>query len=875
MAYSSESMSASEKRRSTSRSRRERAPIKEESHGPDRTWANEVLGVLCLLAGTFLLVSLISRNAFLLGLSATPPADDVSANILGPAGHVSATMLGGLFGWSSLMLGAALLWAGVFIWRNELWMNSLVVRSKSVLMLAVVGFFICAAAFGFCFWGRSGGGSLGAGVGGFLMRLIGQWGAATVLGVCLLTCAAVATKRSFADVIKGIFSSTLFVIGFLFGTLPVMLFGVLRAAGNVAGTFGRFVYLAVTGVEYPQGREREERDEEPVEVYPKRRSRKAAESGAEGSSAKLGPIEVETLSDDPEPESFSHVVVSRRKPENAGSEREKARRQQRAAAAEHEGSEPDFGEYTRPDLDFLKRGEVQTDGEDDSELLAKSRIIEAKLKDFGIQGRITQVHPGPVVTLFEFEPAPGVKVGKIASLQDDLAMSLRAVAIRVIAPIPNKGTVGIEVPNKHREIVRLRDLLESQALGAEESKLAIPIGKDTYGDPIVADIASMPHLLVAGATGTGKSVCINTILMSLLYRTSPADLGLILIDPKILELSIYEGIPHLRVPVVTDPRQAKAVLQWAVKEMERRYRMMQKFGVRNVDGYNAVVRGDKVDGEIIKPPAQEELFGEQLEEIPVDLTSAAQEEGAPLEPKKSVVGEELKPLSKIVIVIDELADLMLTVGREIEELITRLAQKARAAGIHLIVATQRPSVDVITGLIKANFPARLSFRVTSRIDSRTILDSMGAEKLLGRGDMLVMFPGAVHIRRVHGAFVEDSEVKKVITAIKANSKPQYDQRIIEMCEKALAEDSGQSAGGAQGEEQEYDEFYDKAVELVLEKGTASTSMIQRVFRIGYNRAARIIEVMERDGIIGPMDGVKPREVLIQSLDERAAGEEAV
>jgi S-DNA-T family DNA segregation ATPase FtsK/SpoIIIE len=330
---------------------------------------------------------------------------------------------------------------------------------------------------------------------------------------------------------------------------------------------------------------------------------------------------------------------------------------------------------------------------------------------------------------------------------------------------------------------------------------------------------------------------------------------LILIDPKVLELSIYDGIPHLRVPVVTDARQAKAVLGWAVKEMERRYRFMQKFGVRNIDGYNQIVSGEHPS------MAQTELFAQSPAEVK-EAGAEGEGEGAPtVEP---TAPEQLRPMPKLVIVIDELADLMLTVGREIEELITRLAQKARAAGIHLIVATQRPSVDVITGLIKANFPARLSFRVTSRIDSRTILDSMGAEKLLGKGDMLFMLPGAVPLKRVHGAFVSDHEVQKVVTSLKSQCPPQYDEAIIAACEKALAEDNGSGAQGGNGEDgegDEFDPFYDKAVELVLEKGQASTSMIQRTFRIGYNRAARIIEMMEREGVVGKMDGVKPREVL--------------
>jgi S-DNA-T family DNA segregation ATPase FtsK/SpoIIIE len=543
----------------------------------------------------------------------------------------------------------------------------------------------------------------------------------------------------------------------------------------------------------------------------------------------------------------------------------RASKRQVSTDSEAPGVAPEFTDYIQPDLALLAREEAQDVGEDDEELRQKAEQIESKLRDFNIAGRVTQVHPGPVITLFEFEPAPGVKVGRIAALQDDLSMSLRASSIRIIAPIPKRGTVGIEVPNKNRAVVRLRDCLESEAFVSAESILSIPLGKDTYGDAVVVDIATMPHLLMAGATGTGKSVSINALLLSLLYRAHPSELGLILIDPKVLELSIYDGIPHLRVPVVTDPRQAKAVLSWAVKEMDRRYRYMQRFGVRNIDGYNAVVRGE--------PTAMPQSgVGPKPEQVEIDFndkttTTSSSEQGAQVE---SVAPEQLKPLPKLVIVIDELADLMLSVGREIEELITRLAQKARAAGIHLILATQRPSVDVITGLIKANFPARLSFRVSSRIDSRTILDSMGAEKLLGKGDMLFMLPGAVPLKRVHGAFVSDQEVQRVVQSLKNQCSPSYDEAIIAACEKALTEESGaggEGAGGAEaGGEEEFDPFYDKAVELVIEKGQASTSMIQRAFRIGYNRAARIIEMMEREGVVSKMDGVRPREILAPAID---------
>jgi DNA segregation ATPase FtsK/SpoIIIE-like protein len=491
--------------------------------------------------------------------------------------------------------------------------------------------------------------------------------------------------------------------------------------------------------------------------------------------------------------------------------------------------ETQFKDYKPPPFDLLALPKVTSFKVASEHYDALSATITSKLADFNVSGRVTRVHPGPVITLFEFEPAPGVKVGKIASLVDDLAMSLRARSIRILAPLPGQGTVGIEIPNNHRSTVFMRDVLESEVFMEAKSCLAVPLGQDTKGHPVVTDIGVMPHLLIAGATGTGKSVCINSLLMGLLFRASPKELGLILIDPKILELSIYEDVPHLRVPVVTVAKQARAVLQWAVAEMERRYRLMQKLSVRNVDGFNQAL----ADG---KWPAS---MREEFETFP--------------------------PLQKIVIVIDELADLMIQVGREIEELITRLAQKARAAGIHLIVATQRPSVDVITGLIKANFPARLSFRVSSRVDSRTILDASGAERLLGRGDMLFLEPGTHTPRRIHGAYVSDEEVASVVDHLKQLSEPRYDPQILELCERALEDDDG--SGVDELELQEYDPMYDKAVQLVVSKGQASTSMVQRAFRIGYNRAARIIDIMEREGVVGPMDGSKPRQVLVGNIEQ--------
>jgi S-DNA-T family DNA segregation ATPase FtsK/SpoIIIE len=500
------------------------------------------------------------------------------------------------------------------------------------------------------------------------------------------------------------------------------------------------------------------------------------------------------------------------------------------------------GSFSVPPLDLLTRSEGtgRTQIKDD-ELLKNCKLLEKSLSDFKLGGKIVEVQPGPVITLYEFEPAPGVKVQRIISLADDLALALKVASVRVYAPVPGKGTVGIEVPNQNREVVWLRDILDCDAYSQDEAPLLLALGKDTFGEPYVADLAKMPHLLIAGATGTGKSVSINSLLVSLLYRSTPEKLRLIMIDPKMLELSVYEKIPHLKAPVVTNPKRARGVLWWAVEEMERRYRLMMDLGVRNLDGYNQLI---EQDGPKAPPRRKVNEHGETEE----------------------FAGEVLDKLPHIVIIVDEFADLMLTVGREVEELITRLAQKARAAGIHLILATQRPSVNVITGLIKANFPSRISFKVASRIDSRTVLDGSGAERLLGHGDMLFVNSGAGRPRRLHGAFVSDAEVHQVVKWWRSQGAPDYDPQIEEMITKLNDADTGEGMGTPDAEF-EYDPLYDQALKVVIDKGQASTSMIQRVFRIGYNRAARILEMMERDGVVGPADGAKPRQILAQRLAE--------
>jgi S-DNA-T family DNA segregation ATPase FtsK/SpoIIIE len=493
--------------------------------------------------------------------------------------------------------------------------------------------------------------------------------------------------------------------------------------------------------------------------------------------------------------------------------------------------------FQAPPLDLLEppREGSRIIVADEKALTQNARLLESVLEDFGVRGEIVKVRPGPVVTLYELEPAPGTKTSRVVGLADDIARSMSALSVR-IAVVPGQNVIGIELPNSHRETVNLRELLATDAVERSTGELVLVLGKDIGGTPMLVDLARMPHLLIAGTTGSGKSVAINTMILSLLYRLGPDRCRFIMIDPKMLELSVYEGIPNLLAPVVTDPGKAVVALKWAVREMEERYRAMAQLGVRNIDGYNQRLAAARKKGEVLTRRIQtgfDEAGAPVFEEITLDLD----------------------PLPFIVVVVDEMADLMLVAGKDLEAAVQRLAQMARAAGIHLIMATQRPSVDVITGTIKANFPTRVSFQVTTKIDSRTILGEQGAEQLLGHGDMLYMAGGG-RITRVHGPFVSDEEVERVVAYLKSQSEPAYDDAVTEEIETgAVGFDLvGSGEGG--------DELYDQAVSLVAREGKASTSFIQRHLQIGYNRAARIIETMEVQGVVSKADRVGRREVLI-------------
>ncbi len=503
------------------------------------------------------------------------------------------------------------------------------------------------------------------------------------------------------------------------------------------------------------------------------------------------------------------------------------------------------------DINVERHFEVSRD-----ELIANSKTLEQKLLDFGVEGRVTNIHPGPIITLYEFEPAPGVKVKNVLNLTDDLKLALRSQSIRIIAPIPGRAAIGIEIPNPRRQTVLLRELLSSVLFQNSPSKLAMAMGKTTSGDAYIADLAKMPHLLIAGATGSGKSVGLNALVVSLLYKCNPDELKFIMIDPKMLELSVYEGIPHLLLPVVTDPKKAARALAWAVKEMERRYRLISSLGARNLKSYNDKV--ERLSADELKKELERTAKTEEAASAIVDVTDT--DDAATEEAQKAALTEagldHYVQLPYIVIVIDELADLIMVAARDVEESIARLAQMARAAGIHLIIATQRPSVDVITGVIKANLPTRCAFQVASKVDSRTIIDTNGAENLIGEGDMLFLPPGTSRLERLHGPFISEDEIAKVVRFLKNQRTPDYSAE-IDIEERPDAE--------SEALEDFDDQLYDQALQVVFETRSPSASMLQRRLRVGYNRAARMIERMEREGIVSsPLAGGKGRELLVSS-----------
>ncbi|MDP2690603.1 MAG: DNA translocase FtsK 4TM domain-containing protein [Deltaproteobacteria bacterium] len=608
---------------------------------------------------------------------------------------------------------------------------------------------------------KKAGGVIGTVLGHYLSNYLGSTGAIIILSAVALISILVATNISFVQ--TGMKAAP--AAGLLFKSIASMAVGIIR-------------------------RKDEEAEAEEPEARPSRKEKKA-EKEERAKAEKPAIIKIH----------------NRKAPEKEKEEEE-----------DLEFTSPK-GTFVLPPLSLLDAVPGKDNAVDEKGLVANSQVLEKKLRDFGIEGKVLEVRPGPVVTMYEFEPAPGVKVGRITNLSNDLALALKAMSIRIIAPIPGKSVVGIEVPNHSKEMILLREMLECPAFSKSRSRLSLALGKDISGNPYIADLARMPHLLVAGATGTGKSVSVNAMILSILYKATPEDARFLMIDPKMLELSAYEGIPHLITPVITDPKKAAGALKSIVNEMGRRYKLMSEKSTKNIDQFNRLVEDGK---------------------------AGANEKG-----------EEHKKLPLIVVIIDELADLMMTSGKDVEECLVRLSQMARASGIHLLIATQRPSVDVVTGLIKTNFPARIAFQLPSRTDSRTVLDAGGAETLLGEGDMLFLPPSTSKLQRIHGAFVSEPEIKKVTDFWKKQGSPLYDNAIIEEAEEQDLIDEDSDLG------EEFLRRYDEAVAMAAELEMISTSYIQRRFRIGYNTAARIIEKMEKEGVVGPSQGSRPREVLLR------------
>jgi S-DNA-T family DNA segregation ATPase FtsK/SpoIIIE len=735
--------------------------------------------VLVALAG-YLLLILFTHRAGDPGWSREATASIVQ-NAGGRVGAWLSDVLLSLFGWSAFW------WAGlclVLVARGYRGIEGKPAAEQRPLWMAALGFVLLLASSAAleALRLRSFGGALPQGAGGIIGSILGGWSSGLIgfTGATLLALAAAAIGWS-------LFSSTSW----------------LRIA-EVTGL------LLETGYALALGAWERRRDEKIGKIAREERTQA---------------VEVEKKREEEHPP----LVIAPPPPEIRKSER--ARREKQAKLFEELPDTP------LPPLKLLDEvGKEEKTGVSEETLEFTSRLIEKKLSDFGVEVKVLAAYPGPVITRYEIEPSVGVKGSQIVNLIKDLARALSVQAIRVVETIPGKSCMGLEIPNPNRQTVRLTEILGSETYASAHSHLALALGKDIAGVPIVADLARMPHLLVAGTTGSGKSVAINAMILSLLYKAEPRHVRLILIDPKMLELSVYQGIPHLLAPVVTDMKQAANALHWCVAEMDRRYKLMNWLGVRNLSGYNHKI-------------AEAEKHGKPLED-PATLAS-----GDP---------QPLKALPTIVVVIDELADLMMTTGKKVEELIARLAQKARAAGIHLILATQRPSVDVITGLIKANIPTRIGFQVASKVDSRTILDQSGAESLLGSGDMLYLPPGSGLPQRVHGAFVADHEVHKVVDHLKSLAEPEYNDDILEPAQAEEGAAGGGADGGPTGEK---DPLYDQAVEIVVRTRRPSISLVQRHLRIGYNRAARLIEDMERAGLVSAMQTNGNREVLVPAKVE--------
>ncbi|MCX7957558.1 MAG: DNA translocase FtsK 4TM domain-containing protein [Deltaproteobacteria bacterium] len=699
-------------------------------------------------------------------------------NLIGVAGNFLFRSIFSLLGLSSFAMAAGLMFISFSLIRNQILRFQIYQIIGTVLLITGISAFIHIAANGFLIAGLKIEGIAGYYLGRFVKSLFGAIGGGVISVVLFMTGLTLTTSISSVDIMVSVFSFLKKVFLFLF----------------------------------------RKTDEALDKTIPDNEAGKSDKNMEEVKIIKPEKPAIEVVKKDDEVKAEPRITKT-----PALSEKKKEKTQKKKEEKDEKISVSD-GEYILPSTSLLKATPRNARKINEEELKEYARRLEEKFRNFDIESRVVNIRPGPVITMYEMAPGPGVKLSKILALSNDIAMALEATKVRILAPIPGKSVVGVEVPNREREGVFLREILEDKAFTDSNKILPLAIGKNSEGAPFVVDLTKMPHLLVAGATGAGKSVSVNTMLMSILFKHHPDEVKFILVDPKVVELSIYEGIPHLMLPVVTDPQKAAIALKWAVNEMEKRYHKLAMLGVRDIVNFNK--KADKI------------LKGD--EKIP--------------EGYEEMTGEPLKKLEYIVLIVDEFADLMMVAPKDVESCVTRLSQMARAVGIHLILATQRPSTDVISGIIKANFPARISFRVASQIDSRTILDSQGAEALLGMGDMLVYLPGASNrLERVHGAYVDEEEIKEVVKFLKSQGSPVYKEEILEVEE--VTENS-------EGSGSEDERLYQEAVNIVKTTRNASISMLQRRLNIGFNRAARLVEQMEREGIVGPANGSKPRQVLI-------------
>jgi S-DNA-T family DNA segregation ATPase FtsK/SpoIIIE len=801
---------------------------------------HEVIGVLLITMSLLTLLSLISfvpTDASLFGASSSDgPSAGPTRNMIGSAGATLASFLFGLVGGGAYLLSMllAMLGARCFV-EGELAVTLRSAAGSFAALLFLSGLLhlevtaIPTLSSGFVYRGQAGG-RVGQAMAEGLRGYFASTGAHIIVLAGLIISLLLATPMSLADLGRRLTQWWIACSEFAILRVPAWW---ERCKETLSALLP-------------------ERSADEAVKTRKAKPRPLKINRPEPLASATLPVEEKPLAVEPEPAPTREPVAAASEPappqqvEPVVKEtRKKSKKAEVATArAAAEG-------YMLPDpLELLSDPSGPVDRLTDEQLKAQSEVLTKALLNFGIEGKVTEVHPGPIVTMYEFEPAPGVKVARIVSLADDLALAMKAVSLRIVAPLPGKSVVGVEVPNPSRETVSLKEVVTSEAFARSRSKLRLALGKDIFGKPVAADLKTMPHLLVAGATGAGKSVGLNTMLLSLLFTAKPDEVKLLLVDPKMLEFKSYDGLPHLLRPVITDAKSAARGLGWVVQEMERRYKLLAEAGVRNVDDYNRRVAQEQgtLSREAPEPRAtQEDLPIEFLSEddrLAAGESTVAEGPKQIMEPKTPP-----SPLPYIVVMIDELADLMAVAPKEVEEKIARLAQMARASGIHLILATQRPSVDVLTGLIKANFPARIAFQVSSKTDSRTILDANGAEALLGRGDMLYLASGTGKLVRLHGSFVPDDDVHRVVEFVKKQASPVYSEELQSLKQEEAREEEGQ------------DEVYEQAKDLVMSSGQASASLIQRRLRVGYPRAARMIEQMEQEGIVGAPGRDGRREVL--------------